>query len=93
MKKTLFVALAFAFMLSMAMPLSAAELPKEVDKLAGGVVEILKSPTALYDSTMDEMDGADHKALGLLTGLVKAPFHMIHKAGMGAVDVATFPIE
>jgi hypothetical protein len=93
MKKLLCLAVVFAFVMSAAAPLYAADLPKPVDKLAKGTMDIVKSPLALYDHTKSEIDGADHKLLGFLKGAVTSPFHMVKKAGGGVMDVATFPIE
>lgn len=93
MKKALLLAIAFAFVMSMVMPVMAADLPKPIDKLAKGALEIVKSPLALYDHTKSEMDHADYKLIGLFKGLLTSPFHMVKKAGAGAVDVASFPIE
>jgi hypothetical protein len=93
MKKVLCLAVVFTFVMSTAAPLYAADLPKPVDKLAKGTMDIVKSPLALYDHTKSEIDGADHKLLGFFKGAVTSPFHMVKKAGGGVMDVATFPIE
>lgn len=93
MKRVSLLALAFVFMVSMVCTVYAADMHKSVDKLANGVVEIMKSPLALHDHTKSEMDAADHKILGFMKGLLEAPFHMVRKAGDGLLDVVTFPIE
>ena len=93
MKKVSLLALAFVFMMSMACTVYAADMHKAVDKLANGTMEMMKSPLVLHDHTKSEMDAADHKVLGLMKGLLEAPFHMVRKAGDGLLDVATFPIE
>jgi hypothetical protein len=93
MKRTLSLLIAFAFVLSMAAPIYAYDLSKATDKFVNGVGEVITSPIELYDSTKAEMDSSDHAVVGLFTGLLKAPFHMIAKAGGGAIDIATFPVE
>jgi len=93
MKKGFLLALAFVFVMSMACPVFAVDLNKSVDKFVDGAMEVVKSPMVLYDHTKDEMDMADHKAMGLLKGLLEAPFHMAKKAGDGMLDMITFPIE
>jgi len=93
MKKVSLLAMAFVFMMSMACPLYAVDMDKAVDKLADGAMEVIKSPIVLHDHTKSEMDKADHKIIGLVKGLIEAPFHMVKKAGDGLLDVATFPIE
>lgn len=93
MKRVFLLALAFVFIMSMACTVYAVDLHKSVDKITDGMVEIMKSPLVLHDHTKSEMDKADHKAFGLMKGLLEAPFHMVRKAGNGLLDVATFPIE
>ena len=93
MKKTLLSLIAMFFLVSMVSTVRASDLPKPVDKLAKGAVEIVKSPMAAYDHTKATMDGSKYKLLGLFKGLIMAPFHVVEKAGHGALSVATFPIE
>ena len=93
MKKALCLAIAFAFVMSMAAAVYAADLPKPIDKLTKGTVEVVKSPLAIYDHTKKEMDHADFKPLGLFKGLVESPFHVIKRAGGGIIDVATFLVD
>jgi len=93
MKRLSLLALAFVFMVSMTCTVFAADLHKSVDKLADGTMEMMKSPLVLHDHAKSEMDKADHKALGLMKGLLEAPFHMAKKAGDGLLKVATFPVE
>jgi len=57
------------------------------------MMEVIKSPLVLHDHAKSEMDNADHKAFGLMKGLLEAPFHMVRQAGDGLLDIATFPIE
>ena len=92
MKKIFSLAVALVFFFSMTAPLFAA-LPRPIEKLTNGVKNVITSPMELIDHTKKEVDSSKYKALGLIIGLVKAPFHMVKKAGKGIVDVATFPIE
>jgi len=93
MKKTVILAVAFTFVVSLTAPAFALDLGKHVKKFTNGTMEIVKSPLVIYDHTKSEIDAADYKVIGFVSGLVTSPFHLIHKAGMGALDVATFPIE
>lgn len=93
MKKTLLLVSAFVFVFCMAAPVRAADMPKSVNKIVNGTKDVLKSPIAAYDATKAEVKAADFKPFGLLKGLVKAPFHLVKKAGAGIMSIATFPIE
>jgi alcohol dehydrogenase YqhD (iron-dependent ADH family) len=92
-KKVLFFLVVLAFCFTVAAPVMAAELPKQIDKLAKGTVEIVKSPIVIYDHTKSTMDSTDNKAFGMLKGLIESPFHVVKKAGYGAIDVVTFLVE
>lgn len=92
MKKALALFIVCAFVLGVTAPLYA-DLPKPIDKLTKGTLEVAKSPLVVIDHTKKEIDGADYKVIGLIKGLVKSPFHVVMKAGKGALDVATFPID
>ena len=93
MKKALLMLMAFAFVVTTAALVYAGDLPKPVEKFTKGAVEVVKSPLAIYDHTKYEYDGSDMKFLGLLKGLIESPFHVAKKAGTGAIDMATFPVE
>ena len=93
MKKALLTVVAFAFVASLASVAFAADLPKPVEKFSKGAVDVVKSPLTIYDHTKFRFDGTDNKPVGLVKGLVESPFHMLKKAGGGAIDMATFPIE
>lgn len=93
MKKSFIITLLFAFVLCLAVPVGAAELPKPVHKFGKGLVEVVKSPIVLFEHPKAEMDAAEHKPLGLLKGAMEAPFHMIKKLGHGVIDMVTCPIE
>ena len=93
MKRTLILTLAFAFIMGLAASVQAYDLAKPIDKFSKGAVEVVKSPIVLYDHTKSEMDSYDNKIVGLLKGLFESPFHMVKKAGNGALDIATFPVE
>ena len=93
MKKIMVLAVIMTFAILFAAPLYAAELPRPLDKLGHGFVDILTSPLEIYHHTSSEVDHANTKAFGLLKGLLESPFYVIKKAGGGIVDVLTFPIE
>ena len=93
MKKLTCLLLALAFAFTVVGPALAGDLPRPVDKLTKGAVEVIKSPTEFYSHTMGEMDSAEHKPLGLIKGLLESPFHVVKKAGAGVIDIATFPVE
>ena len=93
MKRLLILTLAFAFIMGLAVSVQAYDLAKPIDKLSKGTVEVVKSPLVLYDHTKSEMDSHDNKIVGLFKGLLESPFHVVKKAGSGALDIATFPVE
>ena len=93
MKRAIVLMMAFAFVLSFAAPIMASEMPAPVDKLGHGFMDVIKSPLELYYVPKDEMDSADHKAVGFFKGILKAPFHVVKKAGGGLIDIVTFPIK
>jgi len=93
MKKALLFLGAFAFIASLASVAFATDLPKPVEKFSKGAVDVIKSPLIIYDHTKLRFDGSDAKPIGLVKGLVESPFYMLKKAGGGAIDMATFPIE
>ena len=91
MRKALSIVMAVAFLVMLTVP--AFALPKPVEKLKGGVVDVVKSPLELGKYTLDETKSADIKPIGLLKGLIYGAAHMIKKAASGAVDIATFPVD
>ena len=92
--KKLFVFVTALTFISMAAVVSASDLPKPINKLANGTVEIIKSPVVFFDHTKSAItDNGYKKPVGLLKGLIMAPFHMVKKAGAGVLDVATFPLD
>ncbi|MCA9399620.1 MAG: hypothetical protein KC618_07715 [Candidatus Omnitrophica bacterium] len=93
MKKTIVFFIAFAFVMSVAAPVMAAGMEKPIKKFADGTIEVVKSPLQLVKHPKSSMDEADHKPIGLLKGIMHAPFHMLKQAGGGVVDMVTFPIE
>lgn len=93
MKKALVFFIAFAFIASLAGSVMAADLKKPVEKFVNGTMEVVKSPMQLVEHPKAEIDSAKHMPFGLLKGLIESPFHILKKAGHGAVDMATFPIE
>ena len=92
MKRVLLVAVVFSFVVGVAAS-AFAELPKQVDKFAKGTMDVIKSPLVIYDHTKSSIDTADYKAVGLFKGLLESPFHVVKKAGKGALDMATFLID
>ena len=93
MKKILCLLVVFAFIASSAALVFAGDLPKPVEKLSKGAVDVIKSPISIYDHTKSEYDKSEFKPLGLIKGLVESPFKVVHKAGNGALEMATFPVE
>lgn len=93
MKKAFSLIVIVMFVMGIAAPLYAADLPRPVEKITHGTLDVLQSPVVLFDHTKSEVVEADHKIVGLFTGLLTAPFHMIKKAGTGVLDIVTFPIE
>ena len=91
MKRGFIGVITFAFVLLCVSPAMAA-IPAPIEKVGHGFVDVISSPVTLVSSTADEVKGADFLPLGLLKGIVKAPFHMIHQAGSGVLDIATFPL-
>ena len=91
MKRVIAFSVVFAFVLSFAAPVFA--LPKPVDKFKGGMEKIIKSPIELPKHTIDEVKSADFKPLGLISGLAKGTYYMVHDLGKGVLDVVTFPID
>ena len=92
MKRIFSFIAALTFLFSTTAPLFAA-LPRSIEKITHGVKDVVTSPMELIDHTKKEVDSSKYKALGLISGLVKSPFHMVKKAGKGIMDVATFPID
>ena len=92
MKKAFCLIIVSAFILS-TIPAYAAELPKPVDKIVKGAVEVIKSPLALFEEPKAEMDSHDNKLVGLFKGILLSPFHMVKRAGHGILDIVTFPID
>ena len=93
MKRIFILTLAFAFIMGLAVTAQAYDLAKSIDKFSKGTVEVVKSPIALYDHSKSEMDTHENKIVGLFKGLLESPFHVVKKAGGGAIDMVTFPIE
>ena len=94
MKKIVVLAVILTFVVLFAAPLFAAELPRPLDKLGHGLVDIVTSPLEIYHHTFDKVNSDEHhKVFGFFKGLVESPFYMIKKLGGGVVDVLTFPIE
>ena len=68
-------------------------LPEPINKLKGGVEQVLKSPLEVPNHTMDEYKAANFKPFGLLGGMIKGAAYMVKKGVSGALDIATFPLK
>jgi len=93
MKRILCLLVVSAFLAMSASIVWAGDLPKPVEKFTKGAVEVIKSPITIYDHTKSEYDKSDIKPLGFFKGLIESPFSLVQKAGAGALDMATFPVE
>ena len=93
MRKAIALIVFMSFIFCFAMPAFAGELPKPVDKIVQGTMDVLKSPMALYDSPKAEWDSHDNKVVGLFKGILLAPFHLVDRAGHGILKIVTFPID
>ena len=91
MKRAIVIVVAAAFLMMLAAPVYA--LPRPIEKLKGGAVDVIKSPLELGKYAQSEFKSAEFKPAGLLKGLVYGAAHMIKKAASGAVDIATFPVD
>ncbi len=91
MRKAITFIITIAFLAMLAAPVYA--LPRPIEKLRGGAVDVIKSPLELGKYPHDEFKGSDNKIVGLLKGLIYGTAHMIKKAVAGAVDIATFPVD
>ena len=91
MKRAIALAIAFAFVLFLLTPVFA--LPEPINKLKGGVVDVIKSPLELPKYTSDEVKSSDFKPFGLVGGLMKGTYHMAKKSIHGVIDIVTFPID
>ncbi|MDP2653865.1 MAG: hypothetical protein Q8Q08_07530 [Candidatus Omnitrophota bacterium] len=92
MKRTMALAVVFAFMIAYASP-AFAELPKPVDKAYHGLEKIVKSPKHLLDHPIEEFKVAKFKPFGLLGGIMKGVCYTVVDTVHGAVDVVTSPLE
>jgi hypothetical protein len=88
MKKLIVVAVVFAVVAVFSTPVYAG-----VDKLKGGLTDIVKSPLEIVDHTKAEYNSATFKPFGVIGGLLKGSFYMGKKIVGGLYDVVTFPIK
>ena len=91
MKRLIAIVIVFTITVSYSGLLYA--MPKSIDKLKGGVMDVVTSPKELKDHTVAEVKDSKIKPLGLISGLLKGAAYMGKKAVYGAVDIATFPID
>ena len=68
-------------------------MPKPIDKLKGGVMDVVTSPKELKDHTLMEVKGSKMLPLAFIGGMLKGTAYMGKKAVGGALDIATFPID
>ena len=91
MKRLTAIVIIFTLMLSYS-GLSYA-LPKPIDKLKGGVMDVVTSPKELKDHTLSEVKDSKVIPLAFIGGILKGTAYMGKKAVYGVVDIATFPID
>ena len=91
MRKAIALIFVFAFLVMCASPVYA--LPKPIEKLKGGVIDVVKSPLELGKYTHDEIKSKDFLPMGLLRGVINGTAHMVKKVADGAVDIVTFPVD
>ena len=72
---------------------SSFAMSQAVEKLKGGVTEVIMSPLEVKDHAMAEAKPGSFLPLSLPGGLLKGTFYMVKKAVGGALDIATFPIH
>lgn len=91
MKRTLSYLTALVVAVAVATP--ALAYPKPVEKLKGGVVEVVKSPLEVKDNVMKETKDAKFLPFAFLGGSLKGGFYMLKNIVHGTIDIATFPID
>jgi len=64
-----------------------------VEKLKGGVTDVVKSPLEVRDHLMTEAKDGSFLPITLPAGILKGGFYMAKKAVGGALDIVTFPIH
>ena len=72
---------------------SVVALPEPINKLKGGVMDIVSAPLEMYTHSAVAVKAADFKPFGLIGGLLKGTAYTIKKAGSGVVDIVTFPVN
>lgn len=91
MKRTLAIAVVFAFVLSCT-PLAFA-LPEPIYKLKTGFMGVVTSPLEIKNSVVDEVKASHYNPLGLVGGILKGTCGMVKKSIMGVKDIVTFPMK
>ncbi len=91
MKRTLSILTALVVTVALAVP--AFAYPKPVEKLKGGVKEVIMSPMEVKNHAMAETKDAKFLPFALTGGLLKGGFYMAKHIVHGAVDIVTFPID
>lgn len=72
---------------------TAFAMPKEVEKLKGGVKTVIYSPLEVKDHLMAEAKDDSFLPFSIPGGLLKGGFHMVKTAAGGVLDIATFPLS
>ena len=91
MKRTVALALVFAFVLTYTAPVFA-EVSKPIDKAYHGLEKIVKAPMHLVNDPMDEYKAATFKPFGLLGGIMKGTAYTVIDGVYGVFEVVTSPL-
>lgn len=67
--------------------------PDFVIRLEEGLKQIFRSPKELIKTPAQSIKNSENKPMGLLGGVLKAPFQFLKELGHGAVETVTFPVE
>lgn len=89
MKRTVALALVFAFVLTFTTPVLA--LTKPIDKAYHGVEKIIKAPMHLVKDPVDEYKASTFKPFGLMGGIMKGISYTVLEAVHGTFEVVTSP--
>ena len=91
MKRTVALAMVFAFVLTFTTPVLALS-SKPMDKAYHGVEKIVKAPKHLVNDPIDEYKAAKFKPFGLMGGIMKGVGYTVVEAVHGAFEVITSPL-
>jgi len=90
MKKLTILAMACFLVLGMT---SAALANDFGDRFGDGIKRFVTSPAELITGPKDRMEEAEHAWIGLVHGILEAPFHFIHQAGKGLTEALVSPFD